>query len=199
MQGVDTGQGASLVEAAIAGDAGAVRTLWEQNRRWVAAVILANKPAAADVDDLLQDVAASLVAKISTLTDPASFTPWLRTVATNAARLAGRRQNVAQGGLRIVRERTQIEGKTMAPDAAIAPARSDEAANLLRLAMDLAPEYREPLLLRALQDLSYRQISQILELPETTVETRIARARRMLRERVGATLSVTAGSPSRIS
>ncbi len=30
--------------------------------------------------------------------------------------------------------------------------------------------------------MTYRQISEVLELPVTTVETRLARARRMLRE-----------------
>jgi DNA-directed RNA polymerase specialized sigma24 family protein len=30
--------------------------------------------------------------------------------------------------------------------------------------------------------MSYREIGQVLGLPETTIETRIARARRMLRE-----------------
>ena len=45
--------------------------------------------------------------------------------------------------------------------------------------------YREPLLLRCVRALSYQQISEVLDLPITTVETRLARARRMLREEVG--------------
>ena len=44
---------------------------------------------------------------------------------------------------------------------------------------------REPLLLRCVRGLSYQQISTILELPVTTIETRLARARRMLREEMG--------------
>jgi RNA polymerase sigma-70 factor (ECF subfamily) len=52
----------------------------------------------------------------------------------------------------------------------------------MALAMNLDEGYREPLLLRCVQELSYREIGEILGLPETTVETRIARGRRMLRE-----------------
>jgi RNA polymerase sigma-70 factor (ECF subfamily) len=52
-------------------------------------------------------------------------------------------------------------------------------------ALTLPPEYREPLLLRCVRALSYQQISEILELPVTTIETRLARARKMLREEVG--------------
>jgi predicted RNA polymerase sigma factor len=36
------------------------------------------------------------------------------------------------------------------------------------------------------QGMSYREIGRVLGLPETTIETRIARARRMLRERATA-------------
>ncbi len=50
------------------------------------------------------------------------------------------------------------------------------------LASQLPDGYREPLLLKALHDLSYREIGEILDLPETTIETRIARGRRQLRE-----------------
>jgi RNA polymerase sigma-70 factor (ECF subfamily) len=64
-------------------------------------------------------------------------------------------------------------------------ARRDDARKLLDQALTLPPEYREPLLLRCVRALSYQQISDILELPVTTIETRLARARRMLREEIG--------------
>ncbi|MCW5764391.1 MAG: sigma-70 family RNA polymerase sigma factor [Phycisphaeraceae bacterium] len=182
-----------LVDAAIAGDAEALRALWHQHRRWVAAVILAHKPSSVDVDDLLQDVAATVVAKISTVSDAAAFVPWLRTVAINAARLAGRRHVISNNGLRLVRERIEHATGGVSEDTAEASARRDEAAKLMRLALGLAEEYREPLLLRAVQGLSYREIASILDLPETTVETRIARARRMLREQTGALAATPQG------
>ncbi len=59
----------------------------------------------------------------------------------------------------------------------------------MQQALSLPPEYREPLLLRCVQSLTYQQIGEILDLPVTTVETRLARARRMLREEVGELLN----------
>jgi RNA polymerase sigma factor (sigma-70 family) len=53
---------------------------------------------------------------------------------------------------------------------------------VLTLAQRLAPEYAEPLMLRAMRGMSQKQIAQTLDLPETTVETRLARARKMLLE-----------------
>src|SRR5437868_11690431 len=83
-------QGRSAVAAAIRGDADAVRSLWQEHRRWVAAVLLAHKPREAELEDLLQDVAMTFVRTVSRLRDEGMLRPWLRTVAVNAARAAGR-------------------------------------------------------------------------------------------------------------
>ena len=44
--------------------------------------------------------------------------------------------------------------------------------------------YREPFVLRVLEGWSYEQIGEALRLPKDTVETRLVRARRLLRERL---------------
>lgn len=171
-----------MTAAALAGDHDALRVLWEHNRRWVAAVLLAHKPAWADLDDLLQEVAASVVRHSGELRDPASFRSWLRTVAINSARLAARTRKYRP-------EPKPLSGDE--PLASVSPAgvtgvafneEREEGRRLLELAMELPEGYREPLLLKTLRDLSYRQIGELVGLPETTVETRIARARKMLRE-----------------
>jgi oligopeptide/dipeptide ABC transporter ATP-binding protein len=43
-----------------------------------------------DLEDLLQDVAMAYVRKVRELREPEAFRPWLRTVAVNTARAAGR-------------------------------------------------------------------------------------------------------------
>jgi len=60
--------------------------------------------------------------------------------------------------------------------------------------LTLPPEYREPLLLRCVRALTYQQISEILDLPVTTIETRLARARRMLRAEIGDEVFAEEGS-----
>lgn len=181
----------------MAGDHTALASLWQSNRRWVAAVIIAHKPARADVDDLLQDVAMTLLAKISQLQEPAAFHPWLRMIAMNAARLAGRK-HAAGPRVSSLDAPAHDAGPSLAERApALTPApgtgpASDEARRLMQLALELHEDYREPLLLRAINELSYQQIGRILGLPETTIETRIARGRRMLRERAQAAQSAPA-------
>ena len=46
----------------------------------------------------------------------------------------------------------------------------------------LTPEYREILVLREVEDLSYREISQIIDAPIGTVMSRLARARSLLKK-----------------
>jgi len=171
-------QGGDVV-AAISGDAEALKRVWNDNRRWVAAVILAHKPRWADLDDLLQEVAVSLVRKVSEVRDPAALKPWLRTVAMNAA-LASARSGRKRARDTGIEDDNTYTGRSVRPE--VDSEEREEGRRLMALAAKLPDGYREPLLLKALHDLSYREIGAILELPETTIETRIARGRRMLRE-----------------
>jgi DNA-directed RNA polymerase specialized sigma24 family protein len=68
---------------------------------------------------------------------------------------------------------------------------AESSGRLLNLAARLPDGYREPLILKAVRDMSYREIGRIMGLPETTVETRIARARKQLRELAQAEESVS--------
>ena len=73
------------------------------------------------------------------------------------------------------------EDRSVQADTARDDARM-QAKRVLELAMRLHPDYREPLLLRSLHGMSQRMIASTLGVPGTTVETRLARARKMLRE-----------------
>jgi len=170
-----------IVSAAIRGDRDALSLLWDDSRRWVAAIILAHKPREADLEDLLQLVAMQLCRKISTLDEPKAFRGWLRMIAINIARAEGRKSTrrkrsmlrlVGLGDTREVREER-------ADELALS---SEQSRRVYHAARSLPAGYREPVLLRCLQSMSYEQIGDAMGLPVTTIETRIARGRRMLRE-----------------
>jgi RNA polymerase sigma-70 factor (ECF subfamily) len=64
-------------------------------------------------------------------------------------------------------------------------ASGQERQQLLHQAIgDLAPEYREALVLRELQGLSYKEIAAIADVPLGTVMSRLSRAREKLHERL---------------
>jgi RNA polymerase sigma-70 factor (ECF subfamily) len=58
--------------------------------------------------------------------------------------------------------------------------RLDDEETVTRTMDQLPPEYREVIVLRELQELSYRQIAEIVQIPIGTVMSRLARARNQL-------------------
>ena len=171
----------SLIEAAIAGDLDALDLLWKGTRRWVATILLAHKPNDADLDDLLQVVAMQLCRKISDIRDVQAFRSWLRTVAINVAREEGRKTNRRKRSMLHLVGMERSDRQTTTPADEVIE-ESDESRKVYQAAMSLPLGYREPVLLRCTRSMSYQQISELLDLPITTIETRIARGRRMLRE-----------------
>jgi len=159
-----------------------VEALWRTHRRWLAAVLLAHMPNEAGLEDLLQEVALTVMKKLHQLEDPNRLRPWLRSIAINVARGTARAQ---QSGPKRV---------TPSPTEAFDPidesfSRSQqrgsvrtELAHVLRLVRQLSTEHREPLLLKSVDGLSQCEIGEVLGISEEAVESRIARARRKLRE-----------------
>ncbi len=150
--------------------------LWMAHRRWVAALLLAHKSRETELEDLLQEVAVRVVAHVDELRDPRATKAWLRTVALNVARTDGRKQTV---------RREHKEGVTLhiaQTNEREAPAPVSDRGAILEAARALPEAYREPLILRSLRGMSYKQIADTLGVPVTTIETRLVRARRMLRE-----------------
>jgi RNA polymerase sigma-70 factor (ECF subfamily) len=181
-----------LIERARAGHRRAQQDLWRAHRRWIAAIILAHRPRTVEVDDLMQEVAVKFISKLDTLRDAAAFRPWLRQIVINICRGAARNQRPALYLAEDSRHDADgpERGRLAAPASSegpsdLLPTQRDAAERLMQHALTLPPDYREPLILRCVRSLSYQQIGEILDLPVTTIETRLARARRMLREEVG--------------
>jgi RNA polymerase sigma-70 factor (ECF subfamily) len=67
------------------------------------------------------------------------------------------------------------------PDPESASIERDEKRRLERMVAALSEEHREVLLLREMEDMSYRQIAAVTQLPVGTVMSRLARARAALK------------------
>jgi len=169
------------VRRAMDGDAEAAGELWHSHRSWVAAVLAAHMPGRADIDDLLQDVATRMVAHFSDLREPSAFKPWLRSIAVNVARSAGRKVSVRKGthSLEVLSEDPVDPRGVRDEEARDVRGRLDRVMSILR---GMHEDYREPLMLRAVEGMSQQAIAEVLGLPVTTIETRLARGRRMVRQ-----------------
>ncbi len=102
---------------------------------------------------------------------------WLRMVAVNTARASARRRR-ARPRLEFLNDDVDSDSCNGKDTTEL----DEEAQRVMALAQQLPEAYREPLMLRAIHGMRGKHIASILELSEATVETRIARGRRMLRE-----------------
>jgi len=164
------------------GDRNAMQQLWHEHRRWIAAVLLTHKPREVDLEDLLQEVAMTMVRKIHTIREETNVRAWLRTVAINTARATARSLNARP---KPVQSEVAVEcSKLDVPERASV---NEYAQRVLQYARQLPEIYREPLMLRTLHGFRSKEVAALLEIPPATVDTRVARARRMLREMISST------------
>jgi len=173
---------AGLVAAARRGNRPAADRLVREHERWLRAVIYGATGRAELVDDVAQHVWAQVWKRLDTLGDPRRLRSWLYSIARNAAIDASIARSQKDG--RTVRLEALAAGRaderTPTPAAALI---GEETQRLLLQAVGALPAlYREPFVLRHLENWSYAQIAEVLGVPVETVETRLVRARRLLRE-----------------
>lgn len=131
---------------------------------------------AQSADDVTQEVWLAVIRGLPELREPARFAPWLFTIARRA--VADRlRQEYANAGEPPPAE--EIAAEQVAEDPV--DAMLDRAELVAGLA-GLPVREREILALFYLADLSLDDCAQICAIPVGTVKSRLARARRMLRD-----------------
>jgi RNA polymerase sigma-70 factor (ECF subfamily) len=127
-------------------------------------------------DDLVQDCVERAILK-SHLYDPARpLRAWLYAVLRNI-HISGLRRNGRSMVVKTVDDLLDGEG-------AVPPEQEHRlAAGSVSEALDrLSPQHREVIVLVALEEMSYRDVAEILSVPIGTVMSRLSRAREQLRQ-----------------
>jgi len=111
--------------------------------------------------------------------------PWFMTIVRNCAFTAlSRRPKTLELG----DEAALADAREEPVETALE--KSDERAALGRALEGLPPEFRETLVLRELEGLSYKEIAAVTGAPIGTVMSRLSRARLLLMKRLGGTEGV---------
>jgi RNA polymerase sigma-70 factor (ECF subfamily) len=155
------------------GDEGAFAELVERYTPRLRYYLRKLLPAAGSADDLLQDVWLAVFRGLPRLGDAVAFPAWLfRITRDRAARelRQGRRTHHPLEEADLV---TEAE-----PDEGFSP---DDARRIHAGLDELAPEHREVLVLRFLEDMSYEDIARVTDCPLGTVRSRLHYAKRALR------------------
>jgi RNA polymerase sigma factor (sigma-70 family) len=107
--------------------------------------------------------------------------PWLLAIVRNCHHTLFKRSRLRptvplpeEGGEQIA---------TSDPDPERAAIGADQARKLDKAIRELPEEFREALILREMEEMSYREIAEATDVPIGTVMSRLARARGMLREK----------------
>jgi RNA polymerase sigma-70 factor, ECF subfamily len=179
-------QTGALVRRCLAGDAAA----WEEivrlhNRRiYNLCYRFTNSPD--DAQDLTQEVFIRVYRTLRSYdVERGAFTTWLTTLTRNLLVDHFRRSRQERitdsmdAGIRDEDDSpslgSQIPDRAPAPDDRLA---SKETQQMVRAALArLSPDLREAVILRDLQDMDYKEIAQVLRVPEGTVKSRINRGR----------------------
>lgn len=146
-----------------------------------------------EAEDMVQEVFVQVFKSIDTFRGDSKLTTWIYRIAVNLcknrSKYLHRRRAQAQDEFEPAAERQSLDGapgvtsgETSTPDQLLQGYQLEQIVKYC--IAQLEPDFREVLVLRDVEDLTYEEIMQITGLPEGTVKSRIHRARTMLKERV---------------
>ncbi|MHC4154472.1 MAG: RNA polymerase sigma factor [Planctomycetota bacterium] len=172
----------ALVRAARAGNKEALRLLLMRNWMWLRALVFSIVSDGHDLDDILQDICVRVISRIAGLREPERFRPWLATLARRQALCWRRRKN--QRPVSLTEDAANQRCDDRARQLFENIEQQEQYRQLLSTAKSLPEKYRRVFMLKYATDLTYGQVGEILDIPVTTVQIRLVRARRMIRERL---------------
>lgn len=181
MSGNQSPDDASLINRSVAGDTGAFGELVVryQNRLYNSLVhYLRNE---SEAEEVLQESFILSFTRLSSFQGKSSFYTWLYRIAFNTA-ISRRRRKRTQVSLErdMAGAGKELDGGAPSPESQLdQQERSDE---LMAALGRLHEDHRSILVLREMDDLSYEEISEILDLPVGTVRSRLHRARAQLKD-----------------
>lgn len=170
---------ASLIERCLRGEQTAWEDLVRVHTRRVYAMCYRFTGKETEAQDLAQDVFLRVFKTLKTFRSAEGcFTTWLARLTRNLL-IDHYRRTRGERATDSIEERLPMMEETLAsgtrPDGLVA---GREAGEILQKALQrLSPELREAVILRDLQEMEYREIARVLQVPEGTVKSRLNRGR----------------------
>jgi RNA polymerase sigma-70 factor (ECF subfamily) len=174
----------ALAARAQTGDLRAYEELVKRYQRLVFRILWSRGVSGPDVEEVAQETFVRAWERLNTYDVTQPFKAWLARVASNLAVDRYRTQQRRPPSVELTEE--HIAGPPYRPgDDPAASALEQERQSLLRTELKGLPDkYREALVLRFIEDLSYDEIATVLDIPLGSVKTRIFRGREMLKQRL---------------
>ena len=179
-----------LVQQVLSGNKDAFEPLVERHKGTVYALVVGKTGDFASAEDIVQGTFVEAFRHLKSLKDPARFRAWVRGIAMNLSNdwIRKRTRNVPIDDLDNSNEAALHSEVLPAsfvrlPTAPDSEYETEEMRNYVLRAVERLPErYREVVLLHYMEGLKYREIAEMLEVPESTVLGRLQVGRDQLRE-----------------
>jgi len=174
----------ALVFAGRKGDKEALRLLLMENWPWLKAIVYNILGKSDEIDDVLQNICLRVITNIKHLRKPSSFRPWLAVLAKNEALSNRQKQNSKESLPQLLQAQGNSHKSEENPLEQMV--QNEQYRKVLAAIAALPEKYREVMLLKYSKDMTYNNIAEILDIPITTVQIRLVRARRMIYEKITA-------------
>ncbi len=175
-----------LVKKIVAGDAEAFRNLIAAYQRLVSHIVFRMVNNEADREDLCQEVFVKVYQNLSSFHFESKISTWIAKIAYNTCLNYLKKKKVLLFD-DLAGKSESLEKSFCSYDAADSAAlATDLTARLQKEIETLPAQYRAILTLYHLDEMSYSEISEILDMPAGTVKSYLFRARKILKERLSA-------------
>ena len=164
----------NIIARARRGDADAFEQLVVAYRDQVFRLALRMCGSEADADEVAQEAFLSAWKALPNFRGESQFSTWLYQLTTHAA-IDLKRQIAAD-------DITEVSAADPAPSPQQQAEQSEQREIVRDAILQLAPEQREVVVLRFMEELSYEEIGAVLKLPSGTVKSRLNRAKAQLKE-----------------
>ncbi|HVR83183.1 MAG TPA: RNA polymerase sigma factor [Planctomycetota bacterium] len=160
----------ALTRSSAHGDRGAFAELFRRNQRQALAVAIGLLGNRTDAEEAVQDAFVRALERLQTIREPSRFSAWFTGIL-----------------YRVCLELRRTRRRRVPGRAEISTVLASEAASrVVEEALALEDEFRDILVLVYLEGLSLKEAALALEISEANAKVRVHRARRILRERLGA-------------
>ena len=180
-----------VVDRAKKGDRESFGILVKKYQRRVYATAFHMTGQHSDADDVAQEAFVRAFRGLPTFDGRADFYTWMHRIVINVAlnHLRSRRRHPALTTPNDdPTERDLPAFATGSTDAHSAAESKERMRAVLKALSELSPTLRVTLILATVEEMPYRQIAQALEIPEGTVAWRVNQARKLLRQKLAASI-----------
>jgi RNA polymerase sigma-70 factor (ECF subfamily) len=179
-----------LLRKAVTGDSRAFHALVDRHATELFRLACSLSSTRLDAEDIVQETFLGAFRGMRKFDGRSSVKTWLKRILVRQAARAWHQSRSSRTSVSLDASDAELGAGSIArvPSATAAVDRQIDMAAILRT---LTPEYREVLVLREYEQMSYAEIAETLGVPQGTVESRLHRARAEMRSKLGSYNSKT--------